>query len=203
LSFSIDPAKSEAGQGNLPGLCYWLGWKTAMARQSASVLIASFQENYEQLLRFLTRKLNGDSERAADVAQDTFVRLARTPDTDDEIDNPRAYIYRVAGNLAIDQIRSDRRQSAHHDGADGASEISDPEPGPERICLSREQVKLLDQALNQLPENARAALLMFRVEGLSHTEIAEKLGVSNSMVAKYIGRALKHCRDALLAGGEK
>ncbi|URK17683.1 RNA polymerase sigma factor [Thalassospira sp. GO-4] len=174
-----------------------------MARQSASVLIASFQENYEQLLRFLTRKLNGDSERAADVAQDTFVRLARTPDTDDEIDNPRAYIYRVAGNLAIDQIRSDRRQSAHHDGADGASEISDPEPGPERICLSREQVKLLDQALNQLPENARAALLMFRVEGLSHTEIAEKLGVSNSMVAKYIGRALKHCRDALLAGGEK
>lgn len=177
-----------------------------MARQSAAVLIASFQENYEQLLRFLTRKLNGDSDRAADVVQDTYLRLAKTPDSDDQIDNPRAYIYRVAGNLAIDQIRSDRRQNAHQDndlGDTGVADISDPKPGPENIFLSREQITLLDQALNELPANARAALLMFRVEGLSHNEIAEKLGVSNSMVAKYIGRALKHCRDALLAGGEK
>lgn len=179
----------------------WLGM--TMARQSASVLIASFQENYEQLLRFLTRKLNGDSQRAADVVQDTYLRLAKTPDTDDEIDNPRAYIYRVAGNLAIDQIRSDRRLSARHDGDEGALEISDPKPGPEKIYLSREQIMLLDRALKELPDNARAALLMFRVEGMSHTEIADKLGVSNSMVAKYIGRALRHCRDALLAGDEK
>jgi len=38
---------------------------------------------------------------------------------------------------------------------------------------------------------------MFRVDGLSHREIAERLGVSESMVAKYIGQALRHCRDRL------
>ncbi|WP_417828150.1 RNA polymerase sigma factor [Thalassospira sp.] len=177
-----------------------------MARQSASVLIASFQENYEQLLRFLIRKLNGDSERAADVVQDTYLRLAQTLDTEDQIDNPRAYIYRVAGNLAIDQIRRDRRQNVHQDvEADDfhVADIGDPKPGPENIYLSREQIALLDRALSQLPEKPRAALLMFRVDGLSHNEIAQKLGVSNSMVAKYIGRALKHCRDALLVRAER
>ena len=174
-----------------------------MARHGASVLMASFQENYEQLLRFLTRKLNGDSQCAADVVQDTYVRLAKTSNTDEQIDNPRAYIYRVAGNLAIDRIRHDRRMSARFDGDAQDTDIHDPKPGPETIFLSREQIMLLDQALDKLPENARAALLMFRVEGLSHNEIAERLGVSNSMVAKYIGRALKHCRDALVTGCEK
>jgi len=174
-----------------------------MARQSASVLITSFQENYDQLLRFLTRKLNGDSQRAADVVQDTYLRLAKTPQTVEEIDNPRAYIYRVAGNLAIDQIRSDRRISAHHDKNDSGAEVTDPTPGPENIYLSREQIMLLDRALAQLPQKPREALLLFRVDGLSHSEIAKKLDVSNSMVAKYIGHALKHCRDALLIGGAK
>lgn len=174
-----------------------------MARQGASILMASFQENYEQLLRFLTRKLNGDSERAADVVQDMYLRLAKTPETEDQIENPRAYIYRVAGNLAIDQIRSDRRKSAHHETDEGVADISDPKPGPENIYLSREQIVLLDRALAELPDKPRAALLLFRVDGLSHAEISQKLGVSSSMVAKYIGRALKHCRSALLTGGEK
>ena len=174
-----------------------------MARSSASILIASFQENYEQLLRFLTRKLNGDSERAADVVQDTYVRLAGTSDLDETIDNPRAYIYRVAGNLAIDRIRRERRMSAHVETDQAQSDILDPKPGPEKIVLSREQIAIMDQALAELPDKPRQALLLFRVDGLSHSEIADRLGVSNSMVAKYIARALKHCRDALLAEGKK
>ncbi|MCC9626112.1 sigma-70 family RNA polymerase sigma factor [Thalassospira sp. MA62] len=171
-----------------------------MARSSASILVASFQENYEQLLRFLTRKLNGDSESAADVVQDTYVRLAGATEPEDAIDNPRAYVYRVAGNLAIDRMRRDNRISVHHEKDEQDQAIHDPTPGPEKIFLSREQIMLLDRALAELPEKPRAALLMFRVDGLSHAEIADRLGVSNSMVAKYIGRALKHCRDALLTG---
>lgn len=174
-----------------------------MARNSASVLIASFQENYEQLFRFLTRKLNGDCERAADVVQDTYIRLADTPDPGEGIDNPRAYIYRVAGNLAIDWLRREKRITANHDASEDADTIHDPKPGPEHIILGREQILLLDKALQKLPEKPRAALLMFRVDGLSHSEIAQRLGVSNSMVAKYIARALQHCRDELLRGGEK
>jgi len=174
-----------------------------MTRNSASVLIASFQENYEQLFRFLTRKLGGDHERAADVVQDTYVRLADTPDKGDVIENPRAYVYRVAGNLAIDGIRREKRITAHHDMDEDTDAIHDPKPGPENIVLDREQILLLDKALEKLPEKPRMALLMFRVDGLSHSEIARRLGVSNSMVAKYIVRALQHCRDELLREGKK
>ncbi len=195
-------ANTRAEQGNLHHLATVCLGKT-MARSSASVLIASFQENYEQLFRFLTRKLGGDCERAADVVQDTYVRLAGTPDQGDVIENPRAYIYRVAGNLAIDGIRREKRITAHHDMDEDTDAIHDPKPGPENIVLDREQILLLDKALEKLPEKPRAALLMFRVDGLSHMEIAQRLGVSNSMVAKYIVRALQHCRDELLREGEK
>ncbi|MCP6134986.1 helix-turn-helix domain-containing protein, partial [Klebsiella pneumoniae] len=54
---------------------------------------------------------------------------------------------------------------------------------------------MLDEALLQLPDKARQALLLNRVEGLTQAQIAQRLGVSESMVAKYIGQALRHCRD--------
>ena len=175
-----------------------------MARNSASVLIASFQENYEQLFRFLTRKLGGDHERAADVVQDTYVRLADAHDQGDVIDNPRAYIYRVAGNLAIDGIRREKRITAHHDMDEDTDAIHDPKPGPENIVLDREQILLLDKALEKLPEKPRMALLMFRVDGLLAYQTAWSRNIScapcNIAVTSFCARAKNngknHCRFA-------
>ncbi|MDP2696731.1 RNA polymerase sigma factor [Thalassospira sp.] len=168
-----------------------------MGRHSASVLITAFQDNYAQLVRFLTRKMGGDGDCASDIAQDTYVRLATSSQNTGDIDNPRAYVYRVAGNIAIDWMRREGRISGPLTGYAPDENICDPKPSPETLALDREQIALLDQALNQLPENARRALLMFRVEGLSYAVIAARLGVSESMVAKYMSRALRHCRDEL------
>jgi transmembrane sensor len=63
--------------------------------------------------------------------------------------------------------------------------------------LARERLQILDEALLQLSANARQALLLNRIEGLTQAQIAQRLGVSESMVAKYIGQALRHCRDWL------
>ncbi len=60
---------------------------------------------------------------------------------------------------------------------------------------------ILDQALLQLPPKARQALLLNRVEGLTQRQVAQRLGVSESMVAKYIGQALRHCRGWLQKAG--
>jgi len=83
-----------------------------MGRNDVSMLIAVFRENYQELLRFLTRR-TGDAERAADLAQDTFVRLSAMPAGNVDIENPRAFVYRVAGNLAIDAMRREARIQAH------------------------------------------------------------------------------------------
>lgn len=167
-------------------------------REDSSLLITIFQENYEQLIRFLTRRLGGDRDRATDVAQDTYLRLQAQSGSDiAAIGNPRAYVYRVAGNLAIDGLRRDgrigKRLVAEMEGA----EVEAPDPSPEKTVIGRQRLALLDQALTELPEKPRRALMMFRIDGLSQAEIARELGVSESMVAKYIARALRHCRDCL------
>lgn len=167
-----------------------------MARHDATALIASFQENYEDLLRFLTRRI-GNVERAADVAQDTYLRLAALPAANADIQSPRAYVYRVAGNLAIDTLRREGRLGSNFTFVEADESIVDSAPSPEATLLARERLRQLDAALEELPAKARLALLLNRLDGLTFAEIALRLGVSESMVAKYIGRALRHCRDRM------
>lgn len=161
-----------------------------------SRLISSFQEHYDDLLRFLTRRL-GDLERAADVAQDTYVRLAATADPGPDLRDARAFVFRVAGNLAIDTLRRDGRLALFETAPEAGDGVPDPTPSVEVLCLARERLGQLDAALAQLPAKARLALLYNRVDGLTHAEIARRLEVSESMVAKYIAQALRHCRDRL------
>lgn len=170
-----------------------------MGQNDVAMLIAVFRENYQELLRFLTRR-TGDVERAADVAQDTFLRLSAMPSGAVDIQNPRAFVYRVAGNLAVDAMRREGRSQARFAGPDAGSVVPDPQAGPEGVVLARDRLRQLEAALDELPPNARLALLLNRVDGRTFAEIASQLGVSQSMVAKYIAQALRHCRDRLREG---
>ncbi|SFD01205.1 RNA polymerase sigma-70 factor, ECF subfamily [Pseudomonas citronellolis] len=171
------------------------GIAVIMRRFASSHLLQSFQAHYADLLRFLARRL-GDNQRAADVAQDTWLRLAdQAPEA--EVQDPRAYLFRVAGNLAIDNLRREGRLAELHVEETAANEVSDPGAGLERNLLAREALEQLDAALDQLPPKARQALLMNRLDGLTHAQIARRLGVSESMVGKYIVQAMRHCRDHL------
>jgi RNA polymerase sigma factor (sigma-70 family) len=167
-----------------------------MDRGDSSGLLGAFQDCYADLLRFLARR-TGDVDRAADIAQDTYFKLAAIPSEHQTIENRRAYIYRVAGNLAIDRLRRDGRHAAWLTGDEPDAEIADPAPSPERSAIAADRLRKVEQALEALPPKARLALMLFRVDGLSHAEIAVRLGVSDSMVAKYIGQAVRHCRDRL------
>ncbi len=79
-----------------------------MGRQSISALIASFRENYQGLLRFLTRR-TGNADRAADLAQGNCLRLATLQPANLDTEGSRAPVYRVAGSLAIDALRREGR----------------------------------------------------------------------------------------------
>ena len=166
-----------------------------MLSTSADPLLIAFQEHYADLLAFLARRL-GNVENAADVAQETYLRLSRLADTS-QILEPRAFIFRVAGNLAIDRLRQDRHRSDLHGDEALLNDFCDPLASPEKLYLDGEALEQLDQSLAALPSNARLALLLNRLEGLTHAQIARQLGVSESMVGKYIVQAMRHCRDWL------
>lgn len=163
-------------------------------------LLAGFQECYDDLLRFLTRRL-GDPAQAVDVVQETYIRLANLPDGGAGIRDPRAFVFRVAHNMAIDSVRHHRWRGGFERNESEGWAVPDAEPSPEIRAMDRQSLAVLDAALTELPANARLALLMARVDGKTHRQIAAHLGVSESMVAKYLVQALKHCRLRLQSAG--
>ena len=142
----------------------------------------------------------GDRHAAADVVQDAFVRYASMPAGPQArpIGNPRFFLWRIVDNLILDLGRRRRRWGDPVD-IDGLDEqhLVDPRPTPEQALSMRQQVALLDAALRELPDNCRTALLLNRLDGLGHAEIAGRLRVSASMVSKYIMQALRHCAERL------
>ena len=152
-----------------------------------------FAEHNRSLIRFLRTRLRSDQE-ARDVAQEAYVRLL-------QIDQPgtvsflRAYLFRTALNIATDRARAATiRLLAHQDPVfdDVATE-----PDPERMASAREQLRLVDQSLAELPTKPRLAFLWHRVSDMKIEDVAERLGVSDRMVRKYIVQALVHVRMRL------
>ncbi len=156
----------------------------------------------QSLQRYITRKL-GNPADAAEVAQETFLRLYRL-EHPEQLDNARAFMFQVASNLAIDQLR---RRSLHFRFLKSESRaVEDPEfvhataatASPEQILSAREKLARIFQAVDALPDKCRQAFLLHRISGLSYSEIAQELGVTVSSVEKYIQQALKHCRAELV-----
>ncbi len=153
------------------------------------------------LERFLQRKLDNPAD-AAEVAQEAYLRLYRL-EYPDQLDNARAFLFQVASNLAIDQLR---RRQLHYkylraerpDMVEG--ELPDTltdTASPEKILSAQEKLARIYAAVDALPDKCRQAFLLHRTAGLSYSDIAKELGVSVSSVEKYILQALKHCRIAL------
>ncbi|MBV6290188.1 RNA polymerase sigma factor [Pseudomonas aegrilactucae] len=163
-------------------------------------------DNLDRLFRLYHRELQqiayrrlGDREMAADLTQDAFVRYVGLDRQQraHSIANPRFFLIRVLRNLIIDLGRSRTRRGPVGSLDDVQHELLDPCPGPAALFELRQQLMLLQQALEELPCNCRQALLLNRLEGLGHAAIAERLGVSVSMVSKYIMSALLHCARRL------
>ncbi|MGH8612344.1 MAG: RNA polymerase sigma factor [Gammaproteobacteria bacterium] len=160
-----------------------------------NVFIASQQA----LHRFFTRYL-GCPESASDLIQDLYLRLDRgLPVCNAE--QARAWLFRVAANLARDHAKLRRRREVLLEEA-WIDRTAYTTPTPEDMVLRREQILALQQALAELPSRCAEVLLLSRVEGFTHEEIATRLGISKSLVEKYVIRALNHCRRRLNIQGE-
>jgi RNA polymerase sigma-70 factor (ECF subfamily) len=137
--------------------------------------------------------LSGNRALAEDIAADTFVR-ALTAKVPAGTGSLKAYLLTIARHLFLDTVRADRRSTP----LDGEHlDLADPAAGPEATTAGRLGLETLRDALQDVPEHERAALLMATVDGLSHDDIAAALGCSRAAVKVRVHRArlrLRHLR---------
>ncbi|OQW30872.1 MAG: hypothetical protein A4E19_09000 [Nitrospira sp. SG-bin1] len=160
------------------------------------VQIASLFHRYREEL---TRRLVGmvkSRETAADLVQDTYLRLLRLADTH-VVEQPRALLHRIAANLAIDHLRKEKNGVQTIDGMDAAMAVPSQAPSPERELLAKQRLRLCLQAIGQLPPRSREAFVLCRVYGYSYQEIAARMNISESGVEKLLMRALDQSCEAL------
>lgn len=158
-----------------------------------------FAQHRDELQRFAQRRL-GSREAAADLVQDTFVRFASSVNgaaPAQEIENPRAFLFRITGNLASDALRHDRVVAGVIDPGGLDANVAAALPSPETRTLDRDLLRRLQQALADLPEQQRQILAMKRVHGLSHAEIAARTGLSPAAIEKSLTRGLRQLRLSL------
>ena len=164
------------------------------AREDSPIDVAGlFREHNAALLRFTAAKLGSEHE-ARDVAQEAYVRLLQL-DRRQTIGFLRAYLFKTAANLASDRLRARRRLPAHV--AVGDEDLFEFALCPERQCAGAEMVAVVDRALAELPQKCRRVLVLYRVEGLTRSEIGLKLGIGERMVRLYLARALEHLQRRL------
>jgi RNA polymerase sigma-70 factor (ECF subfamily) len=173
--------------------------------------------SFEELLRRhrapLTnyfRRMVRDPSLAEDLAQEVFLRIYQAraryrPDA-----RFTTWLYRIATNLALNAIRDRKGEAPHADTGDledgsGPSHLADSRPNVEQQLMQSDRERLIRQAVEELPERQRAAVILHKYQNVDYQQIAKILGVSESAVKSLLFRAYESLRtrlEPLLVGGK-
>jgi RNA polymerase sigma factor (sigma-70 family) len=156
----------------------------------AEVVERLFREHNEALIRFLRGRVGSHNE-ALEVAQEAYVRLLSL-DQPGAVSYLRAFLFKTAANIAIDR----RRRNQNFDRVAGRelfTELTENRT-PERQLSGEQTLRHLGALIEGMPPKCRESFVMNQIQGLDAATIAHRLGITDSMVRKYIVRALLHCR---------
>lgn len=160
---------------------------------SAQSLHTLYSDHHGWLNGWLRRKL-GCADSAADLAQDTFVRVLQKREREDWRE-PRAYLTTIARGLLINRHQRQALERAYLDVL--ASLPEQQSPSPESRLLVLEALIQIDRLLRGLPSQVRSAFLLSQLEGLTYAQIAERLGISTRTVKRHMVLAFGQCLSVL------
>ncbi|MFN0149705.1 MAG: sigma-70 family RNA polymerase sigma factor [bacterium] len=149
-----------------------------------------FDAHFRRVYRYLSR-LSGEPELAADIAQETFVKLyqrGQAPDT------PEAWLITVGTNLFRNARTTNSRRLRLLTPERGEDLLADASPAPDHVALAGDTRRRVRAALDQIPERDRRMLLL-RAEGYSYKEIALALEIAESSIGTLLARAKSAFRD--------
>jgi RNA polymerase sigma-70 factor (ECF subfamily) len=171
----------------------------AFRRGDAAAFRALFERHARAMVAFCHHYVR-DAARAEELAQDVFVKLYRAADRYEPSARFRTFLYRIAANHCLNELR--RGEYAAR-AAQGQDDPADPDTlasggaGPDGEAEARKLEGAVKVLLDRLPEKQRAAFVLARFEGLSYEEIAEVLETSVSAVKSLVHRATVAAAAAL------
>jgi RNA polymerase sigma-70 factor (ECF subfamily) len=146
------------------------------------------------LRTFFARRVHRDD--IDDLIQEVLIKMHGRNTS--EIENFDCYLFQVGKNVLRDRCRREqvRRRSDHCELAEQHHPLD--EVSPERIVWAREELRHTLAAMGELPERSRKVLVLLRWEGLTYTQVAERLDISVSAVEKHVTRSMRHLMSRLL-----
>jgi RNA polymerase sigma factor (sigma-70 family) len=151
--------------------------------------IRSILEKLRRLLRSRGRSV----EDADDLIQEAFLRL-QVYCREHTVEKPEAFLVRTALNLSTDQAGHERRQRMDHGVLEKVA-LVDPSPSPDAVYAGQKRLLHWKRGLAALSPRRREVFLLNRLEGYSFPQIADRLGISLSMVEKHAARAVLFLTD--------
>jgi len=162
----------------------------------------AFEEIYDRygnMVFNLALRLSGEPEEAADLSQETFLKIHRHLNGFRGRSSLRTWVYRVAINCCRSRYRRRRawRNRQLIDPEESLERLPDPRRGPEEQAIARSTRAQVEEALGRLPDIYREAVLLRDIEGLTYDEIAQVLGRRIGTVRSRIARGREHLRGLL------
>lgn len=156
----------------------------------------------EHLYQTHSRELHGFARRrvgrqeAEDVVQDAYLHLLQKGGAA-TLEHPRAYLFRIAANLAIDSLRKTKTRLRYVDGETELSPFATASAAPEATAERAIEFRRFEASLAELPPRCSEVFLLTLIDGLTHAEVARRLGMSVRTVDRHIVKALDHVRHRL------
>jgi RNA polymerase sigma-70 factor (ECF subfamily) len=166
-------------------------------------------EAYQSRIYNLAFRLVGNREDAGDMAQEVFIRAFMALKGFKGRASFSTWLYRVAANVCLDELRRRRRQPVTSldatyrtsDGDDLARQVADPAPGPEELAEREEVQRAVQLGIRSLTPAHRLVVVLRDIQGLTYQEMSQALGVSVGTVKSRLNRARESLRHTF-AGRE-
>jgi RNA polymerase sigma factor (sigma-70 family) len=166
----------------------------------ASGLEAVLLANHSALLRFFTSRTRDPTE-AEEIVQEIFLRLRRAGPG--PVGDPLGYIYRIGLNLVVDRARARQRRDKREEAWGEATtqragdDLVDERPSPFAELAARQRSERIADAVASLSPGAARVFRLHKIEGLSHREVADRLGITRKGVEKQMTVAFRHLAKEL------
>ncbi len=166
-----------------------------MSKFSPSFAAQLIEQHRIELSGYLIKN-NHAPDVVADILQDAYIRLVNIK-SDTDIKNPRAFLYKIVSNLAIDYYRRNIRTEARKEDSDALNNVPDATPSLERQLYSQEKLIFLQQVINELPPKCQQVFIMHKFKHYPYSKIKQELGISESTIVKHMVKAMRHCRERM------